>query len=120
MPKLNSADTNRVRSINGTYLYYAHEIDPTMSLALNKIPTFQYAPTQDKLKKCNQVLDYALTHPNGTIWYHASDMILMTDTYANYFVLHVSHSCIVGHYYSTNRMPDYSKGIPTSNEPILI
>ena len=47
-------------------------------------------------------------------------MILMMDTDAAYFVLPTACSRIVGHYYSTNRMPDYSKGIPTSNEPILI
>ena len=58
-PKTNSADTNGVKSINGTFLYYFREVYPTMLLSLNKIYTYQSAPTQEKKEKCNQVLDYA-------------------------------------------------------------
>ena len=43
----------------------------------------------------------------------------MADTDAAYLVLPKAHSCIAGHYYSTNLMPDYSKGTPTPNGPIL-
>ena len=38
-PKLNSADTNRVQSVNGTFIYYAQEVDPTILPSLNKIST---------------------------------------------------------------------------------
>ena len=47
---------------------------------INEISTCQYSQTQDIMDKCNQALDYESTHPNTTIRYHASDMILITDT----------------------------------------
>ena len=45
-PKLNSADINSVQSINGTFLYYALTVDPTMLPDLNEISTCRSAPTQ--------------------------------------------------------------------------
>ena len=54
-------------------------------------------------------------HPNATIRYKASDVILMTDTDDAYLVLPAACSCIAGHYYYTNHMSDYSKGNPTTN-----
>ena len=95
-PKLNSADTNRVQSINGTFLYYDQAVYPFMLQSLNEIPTWQYAPTQDTMDKFNQVLDYASTHLNVTIRYHARDMILMTDTDFAYLVPLESRSSIAG------------------------
>ena len=50
-PKLNSADTNKVQSINVTFIYYAQVGDPIMLLNLNKIPTCQSAPTQEKMNE---------------------------------------------------------------------
>ena len=86
---------------------------------LNEISICQYTQTQGTMDKCNQVLDYASTHPNATICYHASGMILITNTYYAYLVIPEAHSFIAGHYYFTNRMLDYSKGNPTPNGPIL-
>ena len=88
--------------------------------ALNKISTFQYAPTQDKMDKYKQVLDYASTHPNATIRYNANTMILATDTDAVYLVIPEYHSRISGYYYFTNRMIDYYKVTTTPNRTILI
>ena len=66
-PNLNSADTNNVQLININVLYYDRAVEPTMIPALNKISTCQYAQNQHTLEKCNQVFDYAPTHPNSTI-----------------------------------------------------
>ena len=87
--------------------------------ALNEIFTCQSAPTQETMDKCNQVLDYASTHPNSTIRYHASNMIVITDADAAYLVLPEARSLTAGYYYFTNRMLGYSKGNPTPNGPIL-
>ena len=64
---LNSTDKKRVQYINATFLYYAREVDPTMLTYLNEIYNCQSTMTQDKMEKCNQVLDYASTHPDATI-----------------------------------------------------
>ena len=98
-PKINSIDTNRVQSINGTFLYYSWEVDPTILTYLNEISTFQSTPTQYKMDKLNQVLDYASTHPNKTIHYHTRDVMLMTDIDAAYLVLLEGRSHIAGCYY---------------------
>ena len=118
-PKLNADNTNRVQSINGNFICYAHAINPTILPALNEIPNWKSAPTQYTLTKCNQVLDYAATNPHVTIRYHASDMILITDTNSAYIVLTYARSLIADHYYLTDRMLDYSKGNPTPNGLIL-
>ena len=49
-PKLNSAYTNRVQSINGNFLYYSCSVDPTIIPALNLIFTWQSALTQDTME----------------------------------------------------------------------
>ena len=64
-------------------------------------------------------MDYASTHPNATIGYHASNMILMAYTDADYLVFHASRNRITRNYYFTKHMLDYSKIIPTQNVPIL-
>ena len=71
------------------------------------------------MDKCNQFLYYALTHPNETSRYHASNIILMTDIDAAYLVLPECLSHIVGYYYFTNRMLDYYKVNPTPKGPTL-
>ena len=65
-------------------------------------------------------MDYASTHPNATIRYHASNMILMIDTDAAYRVLPEACRCITSHYYFTNWMLDYYKGTPNPNVFILV
>ena len=118
-PKLNSVDNNRVQPTNNNFLYYDCAVDTTIPRALNEISNCQFALTQYTLEKFNKLLDYLSMYPNATIRYHASDMIIMTDTDSDYLVLPSSHSCISGHYYFTNRMSDYSKVTPTTNGPIL-
>ena len=48
-PKLNSADTNRVQSINSTFLHYDIAVDPTILPYINNISTFQSVPTKDTM-----------------------------------------------------------------------
>ena len=57
-----------------TYQYYTKGIDPTMIVAVNELASQQSAPTQETVKKCNMLIDYAHTYPNTTIRYHAIDM----------------------------------------------
>ena len=98
-PLLRGENIIRVQSISGTFLYYACAVDPTMLVALNEISTSQSAPTQETMKKCDQLLDYAATYPNATICYHASDIILITDPDAAYLVLPKSQSRVAANLY---------------------
>jgi hypothetical protein len=99
LPILDKIGTQRVQAINGTLLYYARAVYPTMLPALNEISSQQASPTSDTIKKCNQLLDYAATYPNAVIRYHASQMVLHVDTDAAYLVLPHARSHIAGHYF---------------------
>ena len=68
----------------GTLLYYGSAVDPTLTIDLSAITSIQSKGTQELLKACNQLLEYVTTHPNGAIHYHASDMIILLDTYDLY------------------------------------
>ena len=51
------------------------------------------------------VLDFCATHPNPSIRFNASDIILHVDTDTAYLVLPGTKSRIAGYYYLTNRPP---------------
>ena len=70
-------------------MYYTRVIDPSMYLAaLNEILIIQSTPTSmTLLVKCNQLLDCIAWHPNITIHFHTSDMILNVDSDTAYLVL---------------------------------
>jgi hypothetical protein len=53
-------------------------------MPLNDIPTEQTKATEKTQAATNQLLDYLATHPDATIRYHASDMILHIHSDASY------------------------------------
>jgi hypothetical protein len=110
---LDKIGTQRVQAINGTLLYYARAVEPTMLPALNEISSQQASPTSDTIKKCNQLLDYAATYPNAVIRYHASQIVLHVDTDTAYFVLPHARSRIAGHYF----LSDFPAPPPTKPSP---
>jgi len=118
LPLLDRARAIKVQSINGTFLYYARAVDPTMLVALNEISQQQSKPTAATLKKCERLMDYAATYPNATIRYRASEMILHVDTDAAYLVLPNARSRVAGHYFLSNRPPQIGNLKPTPNGPI--
>jgi hypothetical protein len=81
---LSPADLKLVQQIVGVFLYYARALDNTMLVALNAIAAAQAKGTQATLKACRRLLDYAATHPNARIRFHASDMINKCDSDASY------------------------------------
>jgi hypothetical protein len=52
---------------------------------------------------CHQLLDYVATHPNASIRYLASNMILAVHTNASYLSKHKAHSQASAHFYLTNK-----------------
>jgi hypothetical protein len=82
-------------------------------VALNKISNNQASPTEHTLQACNMLLDYlATTHPDATIRYHASDMILAVCSDAAYLVLPNARSHAAGHFFLTN-LPGAISNPPT-------
>ena len=98
-PLLDKAGIHRVQQISGLFLYYSRGCDPTIIVALNEISNQQAAPTEQTKAACDMLLDYLSTHPNATIRYHASDMILSICSDAAYLVLPNARSRAAGHFF---------------------
>jgi hypothetical protein len=89
-PPLTAKQCLTIQKFTGSVLYYARAEDPTVLMPLNDIATEQTQATEKTQAATNQLLDYLATHPDATIRYHASDMILHIHGDASY--LSVSHA----------------------------
>jgi hypothetical protein len=81
---LPKAGIKRIQAIVGVLLYYARAIDNTMLVALNDISSAQAQSTEHTATACTKLLNYAATHPDASIRYRASKMVLHTHTDASY------------------------------------
>jgi hypothetical protein len=88
-PLLSAKQCTIIQKITGSVLYYTRAVDPTILMPLNDMTTEQTKATE-KTQAANQLLDYLTTHPDATIRYHKSDMILHIHSDASY--LYVSHA----------------------------
>jgi hypothetical protein len=84
-------------------LFYARAVDPTMIMPLSTIATAQSIATQYTIHTTNQILDYCATHPDATIPYQASGMILKIHSDASYLAEPKARSRGGGHYYVGNK-----------------
>ena len=73
-----------IQQIIGTFLFYSRVVDPTMLNALSIIATEQTQGTQTTKDKAGHFLTYATTHPDTTIMFYKSDMILKIHSDASY------------------------------------
>jgi hypothetical protein len=89
----------RIQKVTGTLLFYARAVNPTMLMTLSTIAAQQSKATLNTVKATNQLLDYCHTHPNATLKYRASDMILKIHSDASYNAEPKGRSRGGGHYY---------------------
>jgi hypothetical protein len=110
-PKLSPEQIKHIQQIVGTLLYYSRAVDPTLAAALSTIALQQANGTQSVLDACKQLLDYAATHPNASIRYCASDMILALDTDGSYLSEPEGKSRAAAYFYLTKQNePDFHNG----------
>jgi hypothetical protein len=81
---LSPADLKLVMQVIGVFLYCALVIDNTMLVALSWTASAQAKGTQTSLKVCHCLLDYAATHPDDKICFHASDIVFWTHSDTSY------------------------------------
>ena len=93
-------------------------MDPCIKPALNEIGTVQAAPTEDTKTKVQMLMDYLYYHPNATLRYFASDMILQGEADAAYLVLPKARSRAAAWYILGNDTT--SKPMPMLNAPVYI
>jgi hypothetical protein len=95
----------------GVLLYFGQAVDPTLAAALSSISSRQAKGTEAVIQACNQLLDYCATHPNPSIRYLASDMILALDTDGSYLSELNRKSRAAAYIYLTqNDKPDFHNG----------
>jgi hypothetical protein len=75
-PPLTAKQCLNIQKVTGSVLYYARAVDPTVLMHLNDISTEQTKATEKTQAATKQLFDYLATHPDATIRYHVSDMIL--------------------------------------------
>jgi hypothetical protein len=112
-PLLDAKATQQIQAIAGTFLYYARAVDSTILVALNEISNQQAKPTMLTRAACDMLLDYLSTHPDATIRFYASDMILHVIADAAYLVLPNARSRCAGLYF----LSDVSTTSPPNPRP---
>jgi hypothetical protein len=110
-----------LQGVIGTLLFYARSIDNTMLVALGTLAASQKKGTESMATALTHFLNYCATHPDATIRFHSSDMILHLDSDASYLSKPRARSRMAGyHYLSTH--PDKLKAdkTPPLNGAVLV
>jgi hypothetical protein len=105
-PPITAQQCLTIQKVTGSVLYYAIAVDPTVLMPLNDIATEQTKATGKTQAATNQLLDYLATHPDATIRYHASDMILHIHSDASYLSVSNARSRLGGLFFLGNKSPE--------------
>jgi hypothetical protein len=104
-PPLTAQQCLTIQKVTGSVLYYARSVDPTLLMPLNDIATDQTKATEKTQAATNQMLDYLAAHPDATIRYHASDMVLHIHSDASYLSVSNARSRLGGLFFSGEQIP---------------
>jgi hypothetical protein len=105
-PPLTAQQCHTIQKVTGSILYYAREVDPTVLMPRNDIAPEQTKETKKTQAATNQMLDYLVTHPDATIQYHASDMILHIHSDASYLSVSNAQSSLGGLFFLGGKSPE--------------
>jgi len=120
---LDPAGRRHVQEVIGILLYYARAVDPTLLVTLNTLASQQATATQATAKAIDQLLNYCTTHPDATIHFHASDMILWMHSNASYLTAPQGCSHAAGYSYLSSRPhspPTATNPAPPDNGPVHV
>ena len=73
-----------IQKIVGIFKWYSRAVDPTMVRTLSSISARQAKATTKVKEEVKQFFDYCARHPNATVRFLASDMILALHLDASY------------------------------------
>jgi hypothetical protein len=110
---LNPDQKLTLQKVVGTFLYYARAVD--FLHALGTLSSAQSKGTQKTAVAMIDFLNYCATHPEATLRYVASDMVLYTHSDASYLTDTEARSRAWGHHY-LGKTPEKS---PIHNGAIL-
>ena len=101
-PLLSTIEKKRLERVIGTLLYYGKAIDNTILVPVGTLASQQSQATQSTYKSLSQLLDYLATHPDASIRYNVSDMILWVHSDASYLSESHTRSRSGGYFYLLN------------------
>jgi len=96
---LGEKEIKAVQKIVGSILYYAQAVDMTVLMALSTIASEQMKGTEQTMEKALQVRDYLTTHPDATIRFRATDMVMNIHSDASHLSAPNSRSRACGHFF---------------------
>ncbi len=102
-PRLSKQDRLNIQRIIGTLLYYGRAVDPTLSVALSALAAAQSTSTEKTAKAITKLLNYCATHPDASIQYHKSDMILRVHSDTSYLSEPKARSRAGGYFFMGNK-----------------
>jgi hypothetical protein len=114
-------EITKIQQIIGTLLYYATTVDPTMLVALGTIAANQSKATATTAHAVVKLINYAATHPDAAIRYHASDMVLYLHSDASYLSASKVRSRAGHHFFLSDTPLDPKQAPriqPTRNGPV--
>jgi hypothetical protein len=110
-PPLTKEGILKIQEIAGSLLFYGRATDSTLLHALSDITAAQAHGTEATMAATNHLMDYCATHPDATIRYYASDMMLHIHSDASYLTASKARSRLGGHFFLTNER--------RGNQPLL-
>jgi hypothetical protein len=98
-PALSPKYVTHLQQLGGTLLYYACAVDSTLIMLVNVMASEQTRATASTVDKIIKLLNYCTTHPEATLRYHVSDMILNVHSDASYLSEREAKSRTGGFFY---------------------
>ena len=95
-----------IQRVTGKFLYYARAADCTMLHALNDIATKTINGTTETMDAINTFMDYAAWHPDASVLFCASDMILHIESDGAHLTAPKERSRAGGYHYLGNKHDD--------------
>ena len=83
-PPLSKIDKTFIQQVTGGFLFPRRAVDSTLLMPLSEIASVQAVPTEEKMQKCKQFLDYVSSQEGAVLTIQASDMILTIHRDASY------------------------------------
>ena len=96
---LPAAGILRLQQAIGCLLYYGRAVDNTMLKALGSLGAAQSTGTTKTANTLTQLLNYCATHPEATIRFRASKMILHIHSDGSYLSETKARSYVAGYFY---------------------
>jgi hypothetical protein len=104
-PPLTAQQCLTIQKVTGSILYYARAVDPTVLMPLNDIATEQNQGDGEDASHHESNVGFLATHPDATLRYHASTMILNIHSDASYLSVSNARSRLGGLFFLVNKSP---------------